>query len=660
MKKSILVLLVFICINNGYTQEIPVMGAQVFIEPGQSEEETDLWFRTLKENGMDICRIRMFESYMIQSDGSWDFSLFDRAFKMAEKYDVKVMGTFFPATEKTDIGGWKFPKDEKQLASFAEYIKQLTLHFKQFKSLYAWVLINEPGGGLKENEFSGKMRTQWAKLNPQEEYTDNGYPVLVDLQEERFKEYMTSWMLNWIAGQVRKYDKNIQLHVNNHAIFNNLAEYDFPYWRGFLNSLGGSAHAAWHFGMFTREQYALAMSANSEMLYSGAGNLPWLMTELQGGNNTYSALNPMCPTAEEITQWLWTIIGTAGKGAIFWSLNPRASGVESGEWALLDFQHQVTDRVQAINEVSSCISKNRELFKHVKKYDSRINLLYIRESLWTEKVLTENSPAATDGRKTVMRNLLGYFKALSELGVNANIKAFEEFDFTKNDYSGTTIILANQIAVPNRYANQLEKFVEKGGKLFIDGLTGYYDEDVHNRILTGSPLSTLLGGQVSEFRHLDGTFYYELKEGQRIPSKLWKGFIRPSEKTGILARYGNNVLATRNSFGNGEVVWIPGLLGMGAWDNTKPLANYLKEELKLETQPLLFKDYHRDILMKTLTTGDHFITIILNKSGVKTKVEMNVFSHKLKPEVLFSSFAATIENRTLFLEPEETLVLSWH
>lgn len=660
MKKSMLVLLVLICIINGYTQEIPVMGAQVFIEPGQSEEETDQWFRTLKENGMDICRIRMFESYMIQSDGSWDFSLFDRAFRIAEKYDVKVMGTFFPATEKTDIGGWKFPQDDKQLASFAEYIKQLTLHFKQFRSLYAWVLINEPGGGLKENEFSGKMRTQWVKLNPQEEYTDNGYPVLVDLQEERFKEYMTSWMLNWIAGQVRRYDKNIELHVNNHAIFDNLAEYDFPYWRGFLNSLGGSAHAAWHFGMFTREQYALAMSANCEILHSGAGNLPWLMTELQGGNNTYSAQNPMCPTAEEITQWLWTIIGTAGKGAIFWSLNPRASGVESGEWALLDFQHRVTDRVQAIHEVSNCISENRGLFKHIKKHDSRVNLLYIRESLWTEKVLTENGPAATDGRKTGMKNLLGYFKALSEIGVNANIKAFEEFDFTKNDYSGTTIILANQIAVPNSYANQLEAFVEKGGKLFIDGLTGYYDEDVHNRLLTGSPMSTLLGGQISEFRYLDGTIYYELNDGQRLPSALWKGFIRPSEKTGTLARSGNHVLATRNSFGKGEVVWIPGLLGMGAWENTKPLAKYLKEELKLETQPFLFNDYHRGILMKTLTSGDHFITIILNKSGVKTKVDINVNSHKLKPAVLFSNFAATVENRTVFLEPEETLVLSWH
>ena len=99
--------------------------AQVFIEPGQTEEETEGWFRTMRDNGMSVCRIRMFESYM-RKPGGWDFSLFDRAFRLAEKYDIKIIGTFFPLTEKTDIGGWKFPESRAQLNSFAEYIKQMT------------------------------------------------------------------------------------------------------------------------------------------------------------------------------------------------------------------------------------------------------------------------------------------------------------------------------------------------------------------------------------------------------------------------------------------------------------------------------------------------------------------------------------------------------
>ncbi len=100
----------------------------------------------------------------------------------------------------------------------------------------------------------------------------------------------------------------------------------FPEWRKFLTSLGGSAHPSWHFAILSRQQYAVAMSANSEIIYSGAGNLPWFMTELQGGNNTYSGGNPICPTKEEIAQWLWIITGTESEGTIFWTLESAKFG----------------------------------------------------------------------------------------------------------------------------------------------------------------------------------------------------------------------------------------------------------------------------------------------------------------------------------------------
>ena len=40
------------------------IGAQIFIEPGQTPEQIESWFRLLHENGMNVCRIRMFEVYM--------------------------------------------------------------------------------------------------------------------------------------------------------------------------------------------------------------------------------------------------------------------------------------------------------------------------------------------------------------------------------------------------------------------------------------------------------------------------------------------------------------------------------------------------------------------------------------------------------------------
>ena len=126
-----------------------------------------------------------------------------------------------------------------------------------------------------------------------------------------------TWYLQWLAEEIHKYDPGRYLHVNSHAIFQLVSEYDFPAWRGFLTSLGGSAHASWHFGYFERDQYALAMAADCEIIRSGAGPIPWLMTEIQGGNNIYSGYAPLCPTSEEISQWLWTIIGSGGKGGFF-------------------------------------------------------------------------------------------------------------------------------------------------------------------------------------------------------------------------------------------------------------------------------------------------------------------------------------------------------
>ena len=642
-------------------RDYPLLGAQVFIEPGQTEQETEQWFKALHDNGMTICRIRMFESYMRKADG-WDFSLFDRAFRLAEKYDIKVVGTFFPLTDKTDIGGWKFPKDQSQLDSFAEYIEQMTTHFKQFKSLYAWVLINEPGGGLKDTEFSRAMRVEWNKQHPQPEYLENGYPVLVDLQNERFKNYMTTWMLNWIASEVRKYDKDIHLHVNNHAIFSNLCEYNFPEWRQFLNSLGGSAHASWHFTLFPRREYSLAMSADCELLLSGAGNLPWFMTEVQGGNNTYSGNHAMCPTKEEITQWLWVVMGTESKGGIFWSLNPRASGIESGEWALLDFQHQPTDRVTAVAEVSRCLNQHKSIFANARKMNPGISIVYIRESLWTEGIVTQDTPASKDGRIRCMTNMLGYFKALSESGITPDLKAFEEYDFSRSDYTGQTIILAHQIAVPLQYVAILQDFVKKGGKLIVDGLTGFYDGDVHNRMLTGFPLRELFGGCISEFKQIDAPYLYRLKGYEvPLPGYAWTGFIRPDKGAEILCgEEGQLPLATRFRYGKGDVVWIPGLLGSAAWENDgTALAGWIRQECNTARLPFAFNSYHKDMLMKVMEAKEGFITVIVNKSGTLQTVGLQANLPKSSPVVWFADKGGAIDGALVTIHPEETVVLYW-
>ena len=96
---------------------IPLLGAQVVIESGQSDEEIEQLFETLRNSNMNACRIRMFESYMHDGKGNWDFSKFDIAFRAAERNNIAVFATLFPMVEFTNIGGFKFPESDVQLAS---------------------------------------------------------------------------------------------------------------------------------------------------------------------------------------------------------------------------------------------------------------------------------------------------------------------------------------------------------------------------------------------------------------------------------------------------------------------------------------------------------------------------------------------------------------
>ena len=44
--------------------DVPQIGAQVFVEPGQTPEDIDGFFRLLRDNGMKVARIRMFGAHM--------------------------------------------------------------------------------------------------------------------------------------------------------------------------------------------------------------------------------------------------------------------------------------------------------------------------------------------------------------------------------------------------------------------------------------------------------------------------------------------------------------------------------------------------------------------------------------------------------------------
>lgn len=644
-------------------QATPIMiGAEVFIEPGQTPEEIDLWFRRLQEAGMTVTRIRLFETYMHRPDGKWDYTLFDEAYKAADKYGIKIYGNLFPATAFTDLGGLKFPKDEDHLGTIARYIENVVSHFKQFKSCYGWVPVNEPGvGHFPQEQFATDKYQAWKKEQANPEYSSGSYDHF-DFADERFHLYYNTWFLKWLTDEIHKHDAGSIIHVNNHAIFKNVAEYDFTSWRDFLTSLGGSAHASWHFGYFNREQYALAVAANCEIIRSGAGNIPWFMTELQGGNNTYSGFLALCPTKEEISQWLWISIGSESKGAIFWCLNPRSSGIEAGEWAMLNYHNEPSDRLLATADVIEIVNEHIGFFDDAKESQSGINILYTRESLWIEKKL-QMGGKSYEGRDEggVMKSAIAYFEALSEAGVQANFKEISEFDFTGNNYNGVAIILPHQISIPSKYWPLLEGFVQKGGRLIADGLTGYYDENAVATMRLGFPLRNLFGADVLEYKAIDDMEELVI-DGVALPAYLWRGTLKPYNATYLSYKAGE-LWAAQNTLGKGTVYWLPSLIGLGSriLGDYGHLNMFLAKSLDYTSLnlPFIFEEPQKGVLMKVMGNDKEWVTIIINKSEVRREFKLILKIPSLQPIVIFANNGGKAGGTHISIEAEETLVIKW-
>jgi beta-galactosidase len=511
-----------------------MIGAEILIEPGQNPEDVEHWFKLLKENGFTITRLRMFEDYMKDTDGNWDFSLFDHAFKAGDKYGIKILGNLFPATSFDDIGGFKFPRDEKHWNEIRKYIEKTIIHFKDYKSLFGWVPVNEPGAPLPWHQ----------------EYT-----------KEKFEEWKAT------------------------------------------TPLGTGTNGIRHFS-FDKEKFV----------------------------------------------------------PLFWCLNPRSSGVEAGEWAMLDFHNRPTERFTTAAKIAKVINDNEKLFSTTKYMNPNIHILYIKESMWVEEKLSRYiSDKQNDARKKggVIKSALGYFEVLSQCGYNLNFGDINDFDFDKDDYSDNVIILSHQIAVPLKHQSNLDNFVRKGGTLIVDGLTAFYDENAISLMNSNFPLKGLFGGDVTEFKHIDKLFDLDVSD-RKVKAHSWRGTITPG--SGKVISYNNDQpTGLVNNYGKGKVIWIPSPLGLGAKISKEyePLFSIFEQEFN-NTGTFRFKRLYDGTLMKNIKTPEGLISVLINKNKEIQTIELAGFDDYRPQRILFQDNVGKIISRNkVAIYPEETIVIDW-
>ena len=235
-----------------------------------------------------------------------------------------------------------------------------------------------------------------------------------------------------------------------------------------------------------------------------------------------------------------------------------------------------------------------------------------------------------------------------------------QFNWDKPSHVGETIILSHQLSIASNYWEKLRHFVKSGGKLIVDGLTFYFDENHFSVMQTGFPLEDVMGGSLAEVITTPGDFTLKLGS-ENLPAHLFKGVLNNTSGK-VLAKEGNNILAISNQFGKGSTIWIPSMLGLGAKRvENGPLSRYLSTELSetISAFPVHFDKPQKGVLMRTMISGSKIITIIINKSAEAKIIPLVLKNSNAKPNVLVASKQGSISGKTISIQSEETMVIEW-
>ena len=670
------------------------VGAEVWIEPGQTDAEIDMWFKRMADNKMHSARIFLMWNYLETAPGKYDFTIADRAFEAAKKHGVEIEASLFCTHAPAFYGKqYEYRTQRHTLlwsrdiqAKSAKFIEACVVRYRNHPALGAWWILNEARGFTATSPLAVEFTQEWLTKK---------YGTIEDLNEvwrtayRSFDDvrYSDEWVVNkafyatganydwcdiqrdfltynfrWIGDEIRKHDKTHPVTTNPADFFFSADKYDLAEHRNILDIFGASMHAAWQLRAMNRDQYGYAVTGICEILRSHAPNNHFWVSEMQGGNNIFSGQTPICPDRNDLAQWVWSSIGTGARKIIYWSTNYRRQSGEAGEWGVFGFKGEDTDRSLVTKEINEVLEKNDAFFAESKPELSNITIILSPETQRMLRHIRKDNVGVREWDIMAQtRTSFMWFESLLELGHQPQMRYMSDYEWEKRG-EGDVAIIANAATIPSYEIPRIEAFVERGGKLIIEGLSGFYDENALFTSLTKFGLEKLVGGVFEDIRMREMPLHFDLDAIGKVQGHAWHPIVRATASTAkVVGKGTEGNVALHNTLGKGEVWWLTPSISMScaarndSADLAKVCATLLADELA--KQPFRFAGYSDGAIMRVLRSGNEYITILTNNK--RTPCTLKVVAPKvLKATPLFGT-AKFGSSGKVTLGDRETLVLHW-
>lgn len=694
LKATLFIIVALFSAIESFAQRRIDVGAELWIEPSQSEAEVEGWVKRMADNKMRSIRTFIMWNFVETSPKVYDFHLYDTLFRAAEKYGLEIEATLFcthaPAFYCAKHGYSPqhfvlYYSDEVKALSEA-FIRECVVRYRDSKALGSWWILNEARHFNAKDPYAVKFTRTWLekKYRTVEELNKAWITAFKSFDEIQFdKNWTKAGAFVWHAANkdwidisrdylthnfaeiksvIRKYDPKTPITSNPADYFTALDRYDFTAYRDIFDIFGASMHASWQLQVMARSKYAYTTAGICEILRSHAPNNRFWVGEMQGGNNIFTGQSPICPTRNDLAQWVWSSIGTGARKIIYWCTNYRRQGVEAGEWGLFGFQGEDTDRSLVTKEINEVIEKHGDFFEEAKPVLSNITLLLSPETQrMVRHVRLKNVGVKEADISAQMNTTFHWFEALSERGYQPQMRNLSDYEWEKHG-DGDVVILANSFVVPSDIAPRMVEFAKHGGKVILEGLVGFYNEEELCTSVTKFDLEPLVGGVYVDIRYRETPQYFNIEGIGKVCGHAWHPIVRATSPSArVIGSGAEGAVALHNKVGKGEVYWITPSVSMSqlAKKESSVLSAFADALLgdHLCKQPFRFVGFTEGALMRVLQNGDEYITVLTNNLTTPCTVKV-VAPKELNATPIFGS-AKFASSGKVTLGGHETLVLRW-
>ncbi|MDP7399829.1 MAG: beta-galactosidase, partial [Lentisphaeria bacterium] len=375
-----------------------------------------------------------------------------------------------------------------------------------------------------------------------------------------------------------------------------------------------------------------------ELTRSAARGKPYWISEMPGGpSNIRGFRASRIPRPKDYYKWNWLGAALGSSGTMHWCYLQERTGQEGGRFGMIRQNGEHTERSRAIARTCALLKAHGEIIANATT-PTQVAVLYDPDnsSLLYGMELDDFLYGESHN---------GYYHAVWAADLTARYVTYEHLA----DIREPVLIVPMAMTMPEDVADAIAAFVEAGGVLITDGLTGMFDERGWLRpTIPAGKLAAAAGVVEGEMIYSDPTndLTVPTADGEireEISANLipldpihcgppitfsWPidavipvhSYLIPLELRGARAigRYEDVVLAAHHQYGQGQVYYFGTYMGLALSKNVTDAHRLLAAILQQHATPVVRGERLRPRLV---TAGDRALLTVFNDDLQETVTE---------------------------------------